>query len=161
MMHPIREDELAARDLLYKAIKKHLDTVGKQIDASNREIIWQTLVQQLSQNEDILAKKSIQALKEIDVKLQREITNFINLKMRLAVAKAGIDLSFMQKGEQDEFMDSHTVLFEDLEHRMIAHLDKVEKAKLKVTSKDAFLTSVKSGGTRSRTGSPASGKFPR
>ena len=75
-MQPIRDDEIVAKELLYKTIKKHLDSVGKQIDSSHREIIWQTLVQQLSHNEDILAKKSIQALKEIDVKLQREITNF-------------------------------------------------------------------------------------
>ena len=62
-MQPIRDDEIVAKELLYKTIKKHLDSVGKQIDSSHREIIWQTLVQQLSHNEDILAKKSIQALK--------------------------------------------------------------------------------------------------
>ena len=67
-------------------------------------------------------------MKEIDLKLQREITNFINLKMRLAITKAGIDLSFMGSEEQEEFMQNHTILFEDLEHRMLSHLDKIEKA---------------------------------
>lgn len=55
IMNPLREDEVLAKDLLYKAVKKHLDTLGKQIDTQNREIIWQSLVQELSQNEDILA----------------------------------------------------------------------------------------------------------
>ena len=48
--------------------------------------------------------------------------------MQLAIAKSGIDLNFMEKEEKEEFMQNHTVLFEDLEHRMISHLDKIEKA---------------------------------
>ena len=36
---PLREDEVLAKDLLYKSIKKHLDTLGKQIDTQNREIM--------------------------------------------------------------------------------------------------------------------------
>ena len=94
------------------------------------------------------------------MKLQREITNFINLKMRLAVAKAGLDLSFMQKEEQEEFLQSHTVLFEDLEHRMIAHLDKIEKAPLKVRSKDSVRQSQKSQGSLSPKATPGSAKYP-
>lgn len=31
-MNPLRDDEVLAKDLLYKSVKKHLDTLGKQID---------------------------------------------------------------------------------------------------------------------------------
>ena len=46
-------------------------------------------------------------------------------------------------------MQNHAVLFEDLEHRMISHLDKIEKAQLKVKSKDEFRTKPRSRGNAS------------
>lgn len=69
--------------------------------------------------------------------------------MQLAIAKSGIDLSFMEKEQKEEFMQNHAVLFEDLEHRMISHLDKIEKAQLKVKSKDEFRTKPRSRGNAS------------
>ena len=107
-------------------------------------------MEQLSYNEDIIAKKSIQALQEIDVKLQKEITNFINLKMKLALAKSGVDLSFMSAKSSEAFLDGHSVLFEDLEHGLISHLEQIEKTNLNTKSKDKFLKA-----NRSSSGSPA------
>ena len=69
-----------------------------------------------------MAEKSLQALKTIDVKLKKEITNFINLKTKLAIAKSGIDPRLLPKDQVDDFMSNHSVLFADLEHRMLNHL---------------------------------------
>ena len=69
--------------------------------------------------------------------------------MQLAIAKSGIDLTFMEKEQQDEFLQNHAVLFEDLEHRMISYLDKIEKAQLKVKSKDEFKSKPRSRGNTS------------
>ena len=59
--------------------------------------------------------------------------------MRLALAKSGVDLCFISSKKNDTFLEEHSVLFEDLEHGLIAHLDKIEKTSLKVKSKNAFL----------------------
>ena len=47
--------------------------------------------------------------------------------MRLALAKSGVDLCFISSKQNDAFLEEHSVLFEDLEHGLIAHLDQIEK----------------------------------
>ena len=70
--------------------------------------------------------------------------------MRLALAKSGVDLSFMSSKKSDAFLEGHSVLFEDLEHGLISHLDQIEKTAPKIKSKDTFLKS-----SRSNSGSPS------
>ena len=70
--------------------------------------------------------------------------------MKLALAKSGVDLSSMSGNNSDAFLDGHSVLFEDLEHGLISHLDQIEKTNLKLNSKSQFLK-----GNCSNSGSPA------
>ena len=36
----VSDDEVIAKGLLYKTVRKHLDTIASQIDQSTRSIIW-------------------------------------------------------------------------------------------------------------------------
>ena len=72
----------------------------------------------MAEQEDLIAEKSLLAMKSIDLRMQKEIANFINLKTHLALAKSGIDTRILPKSEVETFMSKHTILFKDIEKGM-------------------------------------------
>jgi hypothetical protein len=74
-------------------------------------------LEELSRQEHSLIFKITKAIKNMNVKLQKEITNFINLKMKIALCKHGfdknIDISF--QSSQQLFDQLQEKIFQDFE----------------------------------------------
>lgn len=74
--------------------------------------------QELSTYEDGLAAKMLKALNAMNTKLQKEITNFLNLKMRIAFVKTGISQTMTLFESADDF-------FSSLEDNILLKLDDI------------------------------------
>lgn len=109
------------KTLLYKVVRENIEKLSLKVDMQNKEIILENIKSELSVYEDSLARKTIKALQKMNSKLQREITNFINLKMRIAFFKSG-----MHSAVDQNVLESAEVFFHDLEDNIILQLDEFE-----------------------------------
>lgn len=64
----------------------------------------------------------MKALKNMNTKMQKEITNFINLKVRIAFYKSGL-----HKNVDDNVLQSANVFFEEIEDHLLYKLDDFEE----------------------------------
>lgn len=78
------------RENLYFIVKDHLDSLCTNVDKKNIDIVWKKLQNALNKSEDILVKSTFKALKEQDLNLQKEVTSFINLQLKIALVKQGL-----------------------------------------------------------------------
>jgi hypothetical protein len=109
------------KTLLYKVVSENLDRLSLKVEMSNKELILANVRNELQQYEDSLAKKTVKALQRMNQKLQKEITDFINLKMRIAFFKSGVHQAVDQN-----VLESAEVFFHDLEDNIILSLDELE-----------------------------------
>lgn len=79
------------KELIYASVSKHLNSLADQVGIQNKEEVFKSIKLQMSESEDRIAEKALKALRSLDTRLQKEITNFINLKTKIAIAKSGID----------------------------------------------------------------------
>ena len=74
--------------------------------------------------------------------MQKEITNYINLKTKLAIAKSGVDPRLLPRDQIDDFMGQHSIFFADLEMRLIDRLEEEDQSKPLKRSKMVTLEEI-------------------
>ena len=57
------------KDLLYASVKKHLDTLSSQVGFQNKEAVLKSIKQQMKEQEDKIAAKSLKAIRTLDTRL--------------------------------------------------------------------------------------------
>ena len=107
------------KTILYQQVlKSHLQTLTQTISSTQQQCVLAQLKHELQAYEDSLAQKTLKALQTMNSKLQREITNFVNLKMRIAFLKSGVAQECGGIIAED--------LFSELEDQILLKMDEVE-----------------------------------
>ncbi len=79
--------------ILQGLLKRHLAKLRTKVDVESTSLILLSINEEVFKNEGPLVKKLRAAQSSMNTKLQREIANFINLKVKIALYKNGISLS--------------------------------------------------------------------
>ncbi|CDW84155.1 consensus ankyrin repeat-containing protein [Stylonychia lemnae] len=106
------------KTLLYQVLKNHLSNMTDKINQTEQSLILQQIQKELASYENQIAEKIMKALQNMNLKLQKEITNFVNLKIRIAYLKSGIN----KVGS----IDIEETFFNELEDLILLKLDDLE-----------------------------------
>lgn len=121
-------------DALYESLRESLEQFCSTLKGTQRDMIEKQITQEINavlevgpspiESEDqpgsssnTIAEKTLRALQTMNGKLQKEIFNYLALKLRLAFAKSGIGIG---KDQTSNFLTQSTAseFFRDIEERV-------------------------------------------
>ena len=94
--------------MLYQVLKNNISKFNATISKTQKDCLFEKIKDELNFYEDSLADKTFRALQSMNTRLQKEITNFVNLKMRIAFLKSGIN-------NENEIIESSDDFFKSIE----------------------------------------------
>lgn len=121
------------KTLIYKGVREQIDRVNTRIESTNKDLLLDSIESELVTYEDALASKALKALNTMNTKLQKEITNFINLKMRIAFHKSGISQAI-----DSNIIDSSEEFFQSIEDDLLLKLDDIQLNYQKIHKKGGY-----------------------
>ena len=121
----------AIQEALYESLRDSLSQVCANLRATQKSCIEEQITQEINQLLDLrpetasqdeenstLAEKTLKALTTMNTKLQREIFNYLALKIKLAFAKAGVGIIGNDKNTNLMTADSAEEFFKEIEDRV-------------------------------------------
>lgn len=93
------------REFLACVVRNQVSQLSELLDNSNQKKLSEEILDELSRKEHALLFKITNAIKNMNLKLQREITNFINLKMKISLCRRGLDKAVELAFDQDSLFE--------------------------------------------------------
>lgn len=85
----------------------------------------QMIKDEMETYEEALAQNTLKALQTMNQRMQNEITNFLNLKIRVAFLKSGIQKQ-VEKNTGENLFPSSDEFFSQIENKIILKIDQGE-----------------------------------